>query len=192
MAMPTQCGLSKTHRLFSIALGHAAAQCHAKGACVAAQSQLMKLEHMFTGMAWKVDDAVDTLDMIAGLFSPDDDGEEEQEDAEADEDFDMNGEETPEAMKRRLRREKAQAREEEKQKARDKKVVKRAQHALDNGSSKGVKDMERLGVMKQVVALMEEPLCDAAQHYKQDLCNILATTLLEVSLWHSVQRIPFM
>ena len=36
---------SEELRELSIALGHAAAQCHAKGACVAAQSQLMKLEH---------------------------------------------------------------------------------------------------------------------------------------------------
>lgn len=129
----------------------------------------------------KVDDALDTLEMIAGLFATGEDGEEEEEeDAEADEDDTVDDNETPVAMRRRLRQQKAEAREKEKQKAKDRKVLKRAQHALDSGSLKGVKEMK--GAMKEVIVLMEEPLCAAMKEYKQLLCDALVTTLLEVFL----------
>ena len=145
-----------------------------------------------TDTTWgpKADDVDESLELLAGLGSlvgGDDDDEavdEEEEEAEADDDDDVDAKETPLAMKRRLRVQQATIRAEEKERRRDKRVLKYAQHALDKGSTAGAKEMK--GVMTEVIKLLEEAFDDAAKHYKHFLCDVLTETLMKVK-WLPLQ-----
>ena len=127
----------------------------------------------------KADDALDILEMVAGLIMGGDDEEEEEEEAEPDDEDGVDPDETATARKRRLRHEQAHERARKKEQRKEKQVLKKAQPALDAGSLEGVADMQ--GVMKEVVTLMEGPLHDATKSYKEFLCGTLTSTLLEVS-----------
>ena len=134
-----------------------------------------------TDTTWgpKADDVDDSIELFAGLVSlVGGDDEEEEEEAEADDDDDVDAKETPLAMKRRLRVQQATIRAEEKERRRDKRVLKYAQHALDKGSTAGAKEMK--GVMTEVIKLLEEAFDDAAKHYKYFLCDVLTETLMKV------------
>ena len=136
-----------------------------------------------TARALKADDLVDGLELFAGLRAlaggdDDEEVEEEEEDAEADDDDDVDANETPLAMKRRLRAQQAASKAEQKEQTRDKGVLKHAQHTLDKGSTAGAKAMK--GVMAEVIKLLEGALDDAAKHYKCYLCDVLTETLMKV------------
>ena len=126
-----------------------------------------------------MDDLVGMWEMAAGMLIDDDDDEAEPDDDETD---DITADEEHEDnMKTRYRIKQAEAKANAKKQSKAKNILKSAQHTLGGSSKAGEKEMK--GVLKELVALMEQSFCDSAKQYKEFLCNVLTATVLEVRAW---------
>ena len=131
----------------------------------------------------QVDDALDFLSEIGAMFTDNDnnngDDDEEMDDEGDDLDNDRKGE-TAADMKSRIRNEQARQRAEEKAARKMKQKTKRAQHALDKGSTKGLKSME--GTVNQIRSdlLSSEDCANILRGYRRAVLESLSVVLMQV------------